>query len=127
MNSNVLKRTCSDSFVNVDVLPTTSQARILEQQAQQLSNRSYHELLLLKGNGIPDLARLQSSLSEVVTRHQSLSTNFLFVDEKLVPWDASGAALEWLQVRLEQTEDISSVLNDLISKDLVFWRDYRCE
>ncbi|MFB2927851.1 non-ribosomal peptide synthetase [Aeromonas hydrophila] len=120
MNSNVLKRTCSDSFVNVDVLPTTSQARILEQQAQQLSNRSYHELLLLKGNGIPDLARLQSSLSEVVTRHQSLSTNFLFVDEKLVPWDASGAALEWLQVRLEQTEDISSVLNDLTSKDLVF-------
>ncbi|WP_265434700.1 non-ribosomal peptide synthetase [Aeromonas salmonicida] len=120
MNSIVLKRTYSDSFANVDVLPTTGQARILEQQAQQLSNRSYHELLLLKGNGIPDVARLQSSLGEVVTRHQSLSTNFIFVDEKLVPWDASGAELEWLQVRLEQTEDISSVLNDWISQDLVF-------
>lgn len=120
MNFNVLKKTYSDSFVNVDVLPTTSQARILEQQAQQLSNRSYHELLLLKGNGIPDIVRLQSSLSEVVARHQSLSTNFIFVDEKLVPWDASGAELEWLQIRLKQTEDISSVLNDWISKDLVF-------
>lgn len=127
MNSIVLKRTYSDSFANADVLPTTGQARILEQQAQQLSNRSYHELLLLKGNGTPDVARLQSSLGEVVTRHQSLSTNFIFVDEKLVPWDASGAELEWLQVRLEQTEDISSVLNDWISQDLVFWRDYRCE
>ncbi|MFE8725600.1 amino acid adenylation domain-containing protein [Aeromonas hydrophila] len=120
MNLNALKKTYSDSFVNVDVLPTTSQARILEQQAQQLSNRSYHELLILKGNGIPDVVRLQSSLSEVVARHQSLSTNFIFVDEKLVPWDASGAELEWLQIRLEQTEDISSVLNDWISKDLVF-------
>ncbi|CAJ1815978.1 amino acid adenylation domain-containing protein [Aeromonas salmonicida] len=120
MNSIVLKRTYSDSFANADVLPTTGQARILEQQAQQLSNRSYHELLLLKGNGTPDVARLQSSLGEVVTRHQSLSTNFIFVDEKLVPWDASGAELEWLQVRLEQTEDISSVLNDWISQDLVF-------
>jgi len=85
MNLNALKKTYSDSFVNVDVLPTTSQARILEQQAQQLSNRSYHELLILKGNGIPDVVRLQSSLSEVVARHQSLSTNFIFVDEKIVP------------------------------------------
>lgn len=120
MNFNVLKTTYSDSFVNIDVLPTTSQARILEQQAQQLSNRSYHELLLLKGNGVPDVVRLQSSLSEVVARHQSLSTNFIFVDEKIVPWDASGAELEWLQIRLEKTEDISSVLNDWLSKDLVF-------
>lgn len=120
MNSILLEKTHSDSFDNADILPTTSQARILEQQAQQLSNRSYHELLLLKGNGIPDVARLQSSFGELVARHQSLSTNFLFVDEKFVPWDASGAELEWSQVRLEQTEDISSVLHGWILQDLIF-------
>lgn len=120
MNSIELKKTYGDSFANVDVLPTASQVRLLEQQAQQLSNRSYHELLLLKGNGIPDVDRLKLSFGELVTRHQSLSTNFIYVDEKLVAWNASGTELEWLQVQLEQTEDISSVLHGWISQDLVF-------